>query len=431
MKKLFILQMLLILSIVCLVACGGEDTTTDGDAGIEMEPADIGDELVFGGEDILLWIDDENFAEALIEALEVRFPDTNFSWHEMGNVDSLTNLSLDGPAKLGADIIFFPHDHIDRAVNEQLVLPLGLDISDEMHGRFHESAIASVAHNDNYWGIPLTTQSVAFFYNQTLIEELGFEPATTFEEIFEQGAQFNNPANNEYILRWQVGDSFFSHFALTAHGFQLFGPNHIDAESVNFDTPEVIAGLEWLQTVREELLPVPVADLDGDNTVGAFTAGEVPYVITGPWAIGDILRDGDFELGVKEIPTINGNQPITFSGNIVVGGSAFTEHPPLVRAILQFLMSDEGLQIMYDVRGEIPALIDGSSIVGLQENPYHSGILAQANHSHPMPIISEMSSFWAVAGDMYSAVWDGIQTPEEAAAHAYESYLSHRALAEQ
>ena len=428
MKKVLMLGFMLMLSLTFLVACGGDSNSNGETSGNDSGSST---EATSGGEDILLWVDSEAFALALISALEEKFPDTNFDWHEVGNVDSLTNLSLDGPAGLGADIVFFPHDHIDQAVNENLVLPLGPEIANAMDGRFHASAIGSVFHNDHHFGIPLTTESVALFYNKTLLDELGFAPATTFEEIFEQGASFNDVANNDFILRWESGNAFLSHFALTAHGFELFGANHTDPESVNFATSEVIAGLEWLQTVRNELLPIPVADLDGDNTTGAFVAGEVPYVITGPWAIEEILRDGDFELGIKQLPTINQSQPITFSGNIIAAGSAFTQHSDLVREILTFLMSDEGIQIIYDVRGWIPALVDGSSIDGLLENPYHAGILAQANYSHPMPIIREMSFFWDVAGSMYSAVWDGLLTPEEAASHAYEGFSSARALAEQ
>lgn len=432
MKKL-LLGITFLLMLTLLVACGGSDSEPrdiNGDSSDETNEEDITDEVTFGGEDFLLWIGDEDFAEALIPALEAKFPDTNFSWHEMGNVDSLTNLSLDGPAGLGADIIFFPHDHIHRAVSENLVFPVGPQITDAMQGRFHDAAVSSVYHDGLHFGVPLTTESVAMFYNKTLLDELGFEPATTFEELFEQAKEFNDPANNQYLFRWEPGNAFQSHFALTAHGFELFGEDHMDPDLVNFNTPEVIAGLEWLKTVREEILPVPVADLDTDNTAGAFIDGEVGYLITGPWDIAEIIRDGDFEFGVMKLPTINGNQPITFSGNIVAAGSGFTDYPDLTRAVLEFLMF-EGLQIMYDVRGWIPALIDGSSIEGLADNPYHVGILGQAYYSHPMPIIPEMTHFWAVSGGMYSAVWDDILSPVEAAEHAALGYDSARALAEQ
>lgn len=436
MKKLLVIGFTFILSLVFLVGCSnGENESiteipTDEDVTEEVPNAK---EAIFGGEDFLLWIDHEEFAIAIIQALEENFPGVNFLWNEMGNVDSLTNLSLDGPAGLGADIVFFPHDHIHRAINEQLVLPVGPAISKMMDGRFHAVAVDSLYDNLSgfHFGIPMTTESVALFYNRTLLEGFGFEPATTFEELIDQVLEMNNPANNEFHFRFRPGNAFDMHFVTTAHGFELFGSNHIDPDQVNLNSPEVIAGLEWFLMLRESILNVPASDLDDDNTFGAFLDGEVAYLITGPWNIGDIVRDGNFELGIKKIPTINGNQPITFSGNIVVAGSAFTKHADLTRAVLEFLASDEGIQIMYDTRGVIPALIDGSVINGLSDNSHHMGILEQANYSHPMPIIPEMSHFWEVADGMYSVAWDGILTPEEAAEHAELGYDSARALAQQ
>ena len=41
---------------------------------------------------------------------------------------------------------------------------------------------------------------------------------------------------------------------------------------------------------------------------------------------------------------------------------------------------------------------------------------------------SEMASFWAPAETMYRSVWEGLATPEEAAAKAVDDYNSARQL---
>jgi len=442
MKKLFALGCVLVLSLAFLVACT-RDEPTESETEITTErpvpipPTDTGtedvdptDEMTFGGENFMIWVDEEVFAEALILALQDRFPNTNFDWAQMGHVYTVENLSLDGPGGNGADLIFFPHDHITRAVNDSLVLPVGPAISAAMEANLHAAPVQLVHSGDFHWGVPVSTESVAFFYNRTLLNELGFEPATTWEQIFEQGAEFNNVADNQFIIQLDVGNSFMMHFSTTAHGFRLFGPTHLDPDAVNLNTPETIAGLAWLRTVREELLPVPAADLNGDDIVAAFIDGGLPYIIGGPWMINNILENGDFELGITTIPTINGVQPLTFTGNQVAAISAFTDYSYLGRAVLEFLMSDEGFGVIYEYRGWIPTLIDVSGVPDLAGNPYHRGILAQANYySHPMPIIPEMRDFWEVSGGMYSAAWDGIQTPAEAAEAAELEFDTLRAAA--
>jgi arabinogalactan oligomer/maltooligosaccharide transport system substrate-binding protein len=432
MKKLFALGCVLVLSLAFLVACGGDSEAGEEiEAGPETADTEPGDdeETAFGGETITLWIDQAGYAEALVAALSDRFPDTKFEFEELGSTYTTERLALAGPAGVGADIILFPQDHISDAINQSLLLPLGPDLAGAMNGRIPEASLDTVRLDDHYFAVPLRMNSIGLFYNSDLLEEHGLEVAGSFEELIEQAGEFNDPANNQFLIRWEAGNAFFNYFFLTSFGYELFGPDHNDPDAINFDTPAALEGLEFFLSMRD-ILPVPYGDLNWDTVHGAFVAGEVPYIITGPWSISDINDNGDFEWGVTKIPTINGNQPITFSDNNVAAVSAFTEHPDLSRAVLEFMMSDEGLQILYDEVGAIPALIDTSIIDGLSDDPFLAGIITQAEYSHPMPIIPEMSQFWAPAESMYRSVWEGLLTPAEAVENAMNDFEAARALAD-
>ena len=398
----------------------------DEDNGEDAEDAGDGD---FGGETITLWIDDDGYIEALEAALNERFPDSTFEFENEGGIYTVERLMLDGPAGIGADIILFPHDHIARAAGQNLLLPLGDDFQDTMNGRIPEYSINTIRSDGNYLGVPLRIQSVALFYNSDLLDEHGFTVAESWDDLFEQAEEFNDPANSDFVIRWEPGNAYVSQFFLTAHGFELFGPNHDDPDAVNFDSPEALAGLEFFASL-EEILPVPAEDLNWDTVHGAFVAGEVPYIITGPWSISDVRDNGGFEWGVTMIPTIDGNRPITFSDHHIAAISSHTDYPDLSRAVLEFMMSDEGLQIMYDTVGSLPALIDPSVIDGLADDPFLLAIGEQAQYSNPIPNIPEMASFWDPAGDMFIAVWEGLLTPEEAVENAIEEYEAMRALAD-
>ena len=89
--------------------------------------------------------------------------------------------------------------------------------------------------DNTYYGIPLATESVALFYNKTLLEENGFEVAKSFEEIKEQAAQYNDAAANKFLFRFDAGNSYTMHPFLTSAGFELYGPNHDDASQVNLN----------------------------------------------------------------------------------------------------------------------------------------------------------------------------------------------------
>jgi len=440
MKKLLALGMVLLLSVAFLAACDNDPTEappvdptdTEVTPPTEVDPTEVDptEEMTFGGENFTFWIDNEDYGDALMAALSDRFPDSSFSFEQVGGNYTLDRLRSDGPADIGADILLFPHDRIGSAINDNLLLPLGPTIGNAMHGRIPAAGIRTVDHAGNYFGVPLRMESVALFYNLDLLEEAGFDVPGSWEEIIEMAEEFNNPATMDFIIRWNAGDAFFNQFALTAFGFELFGPNQDDPDSVDFDNPGVVEGLEFLAGLRETVLPVPSEDLNWDTVHGAFVAGEVPLIITGPWSIPYINRESTFEWGVTTIPTIAGNQPRTFSGYHVAAVSAWTEYSDLARAVLEFMMSDEGLQIMHDNIGVLPALNDVSLINGVVGNEALLGVEAQMAFSDPMPSILEMGHFWGSAPGMHSAVWEGLLTPEAAVAQAIEDFDAARALAE-
>jgi len=427
MKKLLTIGTAMLFSLGGLVGCGIDANTTEPDDSTDGTEVESSQPTEKEETDITVWLDNDDYAKHLIEAMEVALPHINFNYENVGTVDAIDKIALDGPAGLGADVLLLAHDQMADGVNQSLLLPLGDQLSNMMEGRVIDAALGTVKNNDTYYGVPLSTESVALFYNKTLLDELGLEVATSFEELIEQAEGYTDTGENNFLLRYEAGNAYHSHFVLTAAGFELFGPNHDDANAINFNTPEVVEGLKFFQQIKE-ILPVPAGDLDGDSTEGAFVNGEVPYLITGPWSIPDIHEDGDFEWGVTTIPTIKGIQPTTFSGHTIAAMSAFTKNAEAAREVIDFMASDEGLQIMYDYRGSIPALLDGTVIDGLADDPYMLGVLAQAEFANPMPIIPEMQSYWQTVEGMYQAVWDGLLTPEEAAEKAESDFYAALAL---
>ena len=429
MKKLLLLVHMMVLPLT-LVACdnGGDVDPQPAESGsTEQTNGDSGE---FGGESIVLWIDEPAYGEALEEALSLKFPDSNFEFQEVNSTDALDMMRLDGPAGLAGDIMIIPHTNLVEGVQEMLFLPFSPDLEARINSDFAPNTVESIKVDENYFAIPLAIETIAMFYNKTLLEEHDLTVAESFEEIIEQAAVFNDPTNDDFILRWDVSDSYFDTIFLTAFGYELFGPNHDDADLINFDTPEVLAGLEFYLSLRD-ILPVEAADLDWSNTFGEFMAGNVPYHLSGRWAVAELSVQDDFEWGAVVIPTIGGERPLPFAGNQVAVASSFTDHPELVREVLDFMMSDEGLQLAYDHRGSVAPLLDTSKIAGLDEDPGSLALLEQANnHAMPMPAIPELSHFWPAADQMFESVWNGLLTPQEAVDNAMEQFEISRTLVE-
>ena len=266
----------------------------------------------------------------------------------------------------------------------------------------------------------MSVESLIFFYNKTLLENSGLEVATTFEEVIEQAKSYNVAEEGKFLLRFEPGNTYTSYMLLTAAGFELFGPNGDDPSLVNLGSDEVIKGLTYLTQIND-VLEIPSADLSWDTVHGEFVKGNVGNMVGGRWQFEEIMTASEelgFEWGVGMLPTIDGAQPKPFLGNITATISAYTEHPDLVREILAFISSTEGLQLMYDTEQKLPALTNLDSIKGVNEDFKMVALSQQTASSIAMPMLKELLTVYEVADVMVQSVWDGLATPEEAAAKA-------------
>jgi arabinogalactan oligomer/maltooligosaccharide transport system substrate-binding protein len=299
------------------------------------------------------------------------------------------------------------------------------ELTAALKARLADTAMATAAVGGEQYGASVLTESIALFYNKALVGD--FMPAT-FEELVEWAADYKAETGN-WGLGWQVEDAYHNYFFLTAFGMRVFGEDSMNPDAPGWDTPEAAAGLEFFKSVRTNAFDVPGPDANWDTTVSKFQTGELPFTITGPWAIGDAQKNG-VDFGIMPIPTIAGNQPYTFSGAQIILISAYTEYPNAAHNLISFMASNEGLAIHYNVNGKLPAVKDPSTIPGLADDALLSGIAAQANFSFPMPVIKEIQFMWEPQANLFKFVWNGDLTIPEAQAKAVEDYELLRSAAE-
>ena len=367
---------------------------------------------------LLVWMDNEDWAKAVIAGFNRHYPEVSIRFENVGNVDSRGKVSLDGPAGIGPDVFLMPHDHIGNAIIDDICLPFPPDMQKKYNEVILEAAIRTCTSEGDLYAVPISTENIAFFYNKDL---LGNAPVPrSFEEVIDFSEKWNNPLANRYALRWQVDDSYHNYFFLTAFGMELFGPGMDDFRHPGFDSPSARQGIEFHNSLRR-YYNVNTADATWDFTVAAFQRGEVPFTITGPWAIGDALKNG-INFGVTKLPSINGNQPRCFSGNIVAAVSSYTKNARAARAFVDYLASTEGETIQFRLTGKLAAYKDISEIEGLRDDVYLKGIMEQAPYTDPMPIIPEVNQMWDALKALFTFTWDRQLSVREAQGKAMETY---------
>ncbi|MCL2188915.1 MAG: maltose ABC transporter substrate-binding protein [Defluviitaleaceae bacterium] len=420
MKKYIFLAVAALL-ILALSACRPYDGRTE----VEI---DLGDTVEFYGiektteiVDLLIWLDNEEWSHELIRAFTAKHGNVGVRFEQMGNVASRTHMQLDGPAGFGADIFAFPHDHVSWAINDGMIEPVPPLLQEKWERELVESAVGTITHNGRMHGVPFQIENIALFYNKDL---WGPTPPQTFEEIFEFARTYNNPATNDWTMAWEAWNPYHNFLWLAMEGFRPFGPNMDDFRQPNFDSPEVARGLEFFLQLRQ-LFDLPMADINSLTSEERFRLGEIPLTITGPWAINATL-DNNVNFGVARIPTVNGVQPIAFSGTMIAGVSSFSSpiNRPWAYAFLDFMVSEEGARIQFEGIHTMTARRDISGIPGLRDDPLLGGIAAQTPYTVPMPLIPQVHQMWGPMEEMFSFVWDRELTIPEAQQRAMETYRS-------
>jgi len=387
-----------------------ESQSTDDSGGIVPEE----------GASLKLWFDNDDYNEKIVELWNKKYPDIPLEVENVGTVDSRAKIELDGPSGQGADVFVQPHDGV--AISAQSGTILEVDkFTDKIRAEFLDNAIDAVTYEDKIYGFPLSMKTIALFYNKELVDE----PADTWDEVKEFAKEYNDPSANKFAMLWQAVEPYYVHGFLAGYGYDIFGPNHDDPDQLGWDTPEAAEGLAFYKTLRDEIYPVAAQDATWDAMNTMFSAGEAPYVITGPWSIADFRKAG-VDFGVAPLPKMpNGNRPITLSTVDVVCISSFTEYPIASMLLADFISTDpECLELLYDTKNELSAHKEGQKLEFYQDDPFMPAIAEAVENSLPQPYIPEMANVWAPYQKAIVAVWDGLQTPEEALKAAQEEFYS-------
>ena len=379
--------------------------------------------LPAGPQELFLWLPYEDFAMALIDGFEARFPNVTVTWEDVGYTSSRDRMILDGPAGLGGDIFAFPHDQIAFAILDGQIQPAPAGLQRKWQDELISTAVGTVTHNGEMHAAPFQVENIALFYNRDL---WGDTPPQTWEEILAFAETYNNPENHDWTMAWDVNAGFFNVFWLTAGGMQLFGPNNDDYTAIGFDTPEAARGLYWFQSMRA-LFDIPSADVTWATAEERFRLGQIPLTITGPWAIHE-TRENGVNFGIARIPTIEGIQPYAFSGVMVAAVSTWSTNP-WAYAFIDFMVSEEGASILYNYRNMMTTRINVAGVPGLSEDPYLMGIAQQSPYTVPMPSIAEVQFMWAPLNELFEFAWDGELSIAEIQEHAMNTYRNSLIIA--
>ena len=387
---------------------GGNGDTENGNGDGANGDGENGSSSVTG--EARVWTQFSEAEEEVMDDFIGQFEDQTGHTIEREGVSDLSNqLETAMPAGDGPDTWAWAHDWVGRfAIRED---PAFLyDASDDLSvslDTFSGAARGAVQYQGGVYGLPMSAETVTLFYNKNMVEE----PPETIDEMVDIMEEYHNPANGEYGLSYPATDPYF------ASGFlQAFGGNLYDEETneVTIDDQSVVKGLEVLEETLFSYIP---EDPGYESQAVVFADGVAPFAINGPWELGNFSNELE-NIGVAELPTVEGNHPRTYSGIQMWYFSAelADADEPTKQATIDwaewYTTSEEVALTQADELGAIPVHREHAESDELSDEV--KAFSRQIDHGTAMPTHPDMDSVWGPAGDALTRVFNGEQDPEAA-----------------
>ena len=299
--------------------------------------------------------------EQLIENFEAANPDITVEMTHFPYADYRTKVAAAIPAGEGPDVVQLFYGWLNDYKAAELIQPLPAAAfpADQIDADFFPM-VAAMREGDNYWALPTAVRSLALFYNERLFEEAGIDaPPATLDEMLEIGAALTerDGAGNITQAGLTMGMTAQDHHWFREGLVRQFGgePYLDDYKTVNYNTEAGVKAMEFYVGLGEEGGIGAIGFMDEPQA--AFKAGRAGMHIDGSFRIGSLNKTRGLKWGVTELPATGEGMRSNYSSYWVNAITTKAEGEKYDAAVkfMQYVTSDEAMQIWLDVVGELPA----------------------------------------------------------------------------
>jgi multiple sugar transport system substrate-binding protein len=256
---------------------------------------------------------------------------------------------------------------------------------------FYEQAVRELSYGENIYGLPLTVDARALFYNKKLLEEAGVEPPTTWEEL--------RTAAIALTKRDESGKLIQSGFAMNDVGLfnmwlQQAGGSMLseDLSTATFNSEAGLAVLNfWNQLLNEDkIYELGFGSGEGEGQ-DPFVTGKIAMGYNGPWALNGLKKYGSDELDFGVVPPPAGPNGDTgaLMGGFGLAIPAASKNKDAAWEFIKWWLTDKDNALLWaKTSNNIPGNLEAVADPFFQDDPYLKPIvdtLAFAKIRPPTP----------------------------------------------
>ncbi|MFF8772709.1 extracellular solute-binding protein [Kitasatospora sp. NPDC015120] len=311
----------------------------------------------------------------------------------------------------GPDLVVGASDWLGNLVQNGTVAPVPLTA--QQKALFQPAALAAVAREGQQFGLPYATETLVLFRNT----ELAPAAPATFEDLATAAAEAVRSGKAEVPLALPVGqqgNAYALQPLFTSAGGYLFGAKPDggwDTADLGVGGPGSIAAGELFKQHGEKGTGLLNRSVD-TNAISLFTGRKSPYLVAGPWALGQVKQAG-LPYAISPVPGWAGKGPARpFIGVQAFYLSAKAKNQPLAQEfLLRAIGSEEGQLALYQASPEPPAL--SSALAKATAGDPDIGAFAAAGEAgQPLPTIPAMNAIWGPLGQAEASIVAGADPAE-------------------
>ena len=303
------------------------------------------------------------------------------------------------------DIIIGAHDWIGGLRANNQIVDIRLNNAKE----FGASTLGAFSLGAKLFGVPMQTENVALFRNTKLVPKA----PKNFADLERTALALKKKnASNKNFIPFAVGqgtggDAYHMFPLFTGLGGYLFGgtPGKWNPYDVGVDNKTFLKNAPLIDKwYREGLIK---ASVSGDIAKAAFTSGNAPYYITGPWFLQDIRNSG-VHYAISSVPWIvKGIKPVPFSGVQGAMLSTWADKHGVALSAMDFLNYLATAPVQLELSTKLlraPANL--KALAKYSDKDMAAFGVAGAN-AIPMPSIPAMNAVWGAVGGAWVRATSG------------------------
>lgn len=356
-----------------------------------------------GNPKLTIWTDQDRLA--VMQELATAYEATHNVDVVVESPDNLWDEFLTtAPGGEGPDIAIFAHDRIAQLYGDGLVSPINLN---GLESDFVQTALDAMTINGDLYAMPYAVENLAMFYNTDLVPT----PPTSWEELHTQGLALQGTG----AVTWGFalsGTTYDAYPLMTANGGYVFGKNpdgSWNTDDLGIGSTGMIAFGQLAKDWADEGFLDPSLDWAGAHNL--FMAGDVPWLMAGPWALNQIRYSG--------VPYAIHNFPSGFPFMGVQGFviNAFSTKQTLALSFLiEFVADIYPMTRLYEEGNRPPAYLP---VLQTITDPDIAAFVQVAQSAEPMPNVPEMGCVWGPWNNALVFILADSKTPTEAYTDAY------------